>query len=228
MGRFLDDYRSEYAALGLALAGPPAVADAVVLIPDTVREEPPAPILVPEADEPIAAWEVDDPAPIVIPEADDLAPILFPEADEPATVVADVAPDDEPAALGIAVAARLRDADVEEPGPINLSLGVCVSATADPRARLSDPDPVVRAEAIRELNDPAAADVAGRALDDEAPQVRREAARALGRLNGPRAGRLLTAAVRADPSPEVRGEAVDALAALLTRRRPDEPGGPTP
>ena len=59
-------------------------------------------------------------------------------------------------------------------------------------------------------------------MTDDAPQVRREAARALGRLNGPRATRLLNAALK-DPSPLVRGEAVDALAALIARGR--GPGG---
>ncbi|HXJ64148.1 MAG TPA: glycosyltransferase [Actinomycetota bacterium] len=96
---------------------------------------------------------------------------------------------------------------------------------ADLRSRLADPDPLVRAEALRDLNDPSATDAAGRAMADDAPQVRLEAARALGRLNGPRAGRLLTEALSADPSREVRIEAVDALAALLARRRPDRTGG---
>ena len=85
------------------------------------------------------------------------------------------------------------------------------------RAGLAHPDPAVRIETLRGLREPAAADLAVIALSDEHPRVRREAASALGRLDGPRAGRWLTNAVSADPSPEVRKEAVAALATLLTR-----------
>jgi hypothetical protein len=92
------------------------------------------------------------------------------------------------------------------------------------RERLRDPDPMIRAAALRELEDPSAADAAAAAMADDAPAVRREAARTLGRLDGPRAGRWLVDALSADPSPDVRIEAVEALAALITRQ-PDGRGG---
>jgi glycosyltransferase involved in cell wall biosynthesis len=88
------------------------------------------------------------------------------------------------------------------------------------RERLRDPDPAIRVSALRDLEDPSAADAAAAAMADDVPQVRREAVRTLGRLDGPRAWRWLSDAISGDLSPEVRGEAVEALAALITRRRP--------
>ncbi|HEY7281836.1 MAG TPA: glycosyltransferase [Actinomycetota bacterium] len=98
-------------------------------------------------------------------------------------------------------------------------------ATARPRpagirTRLSDPDPAVRIDALRALDDAAVADAAAAALADGVARVRREAVRTIGRLDGPRAGRWLAEAVSGDPSPEVRRQAVDALATLVTRRDP--------
>ncbi len=88
---------------------------------------------------------------------------------------------------------------------------------ADLEAGLSHPDPFMRANAVSRVRDPWAAEALTRALSDEHAQVRREAVRALGRVNGPRAGGFLADAVAHDPSAEVREEAVAALAALLSR-----------
>jgi HEAT repeat protein len=56
------------------------------------------------------------------------------------------------------------------------------------------------------------------ALNDQVPEVRRAAARALGRLDGPGGIRALTRAASSDPSPEVRTEAIQALARILADR----------
>jgi len=87
------------------------------------------------------------------------------------------------------------------------------------RPAIQDDDPFVRAGALSRAGDgPDAFDVAGEALADDFPQVRREAVRALARIGGPVAGRALAETLAHDPSSEVREEAVAALAALLARR----------
>jgi hypothetical protein len=91
-----------------------------------------------------------------------------------------------------------------------------------PPPGLSDPEPSVRVEALGLLEAPEEAELAAAALADAFPEVRREAVRAIGRLDGPLAGRWLADTVAHDPSAEVREEAVAALAELLGRPGTDE------
>jgi hypothetical protein len=87
------------------------------------------------------------------------------------------------------------------------------------RMAILEDDAPVRVGALSRATDrPDAVDVIASALADDAPQVRREAVRALMRIGGSVAGRALSDALAHDPSSEVRREAVSALAALLARR----------
>lgn len=61
-------------------------------------------------------------------------------------------------------------------------------------------------------------------LEHPNPLLRRHAAWALGRIGGVRAAAALSETVRRDPSPEVRGEAREALARLHTCREPSAKG----
>jgi polysaccharide biosynthesis protein PelF len=106
--------------------------------------------------------------------------------------------------------ASAEDAVAAEAGPADVRPEIL-------RAALADTDPFVRVGALSLVSDPPAVEPAIAALDDDYPQVRREAVRALARLGGSKAGRALVAAVAQDPSAEVREEAVAALAALLGR-----------
>jgi glycosyltransferase involved in cell wall biosynthesis len=101
--------------------------------------------------------------------------------------------------------------------------GVFVEST-DLRGQLANADPFVRMTALGRLEGTEGTELAGVALADEYPQVRREAVRAIGRLDGPRAARWLGEILSHDPSAEVREEAVMALASLLARW-PAQEGG---
>jgi hypothetical protein len=114
------------------------------------------------------------------------------------------------AGLGAPVATSANDAVSAEAGSAGVRPEILPAA-------LADTDPFVRVGALSLVSDPPALEPAIAALDDDYPQVRREAVRALARLGGSRAGRALVAAVAQDPSAEVREEAVAALAALLER-----------
>ncbi len=93
------------------------------------------------------------------------------------------------------------------------------SSVARLRHALEDPDPFVRIAVIAGLiGQQGADDIILGALDDEFPQVRREAVRALGEIGGQTAARALSDVVQGDPSAEVREEAVSALAAIMARR----------
>ncbi|MFL5797210.1 MAG: DUF3492 domain-containing protein [Actinomycetota bacterium] len=94
--------------------------------------------------------------------------------------------------------------------------------TSGPRDELRHPDPLVRIGALSRLESAEDVDQAAAGLSDSYPQVRREAVRAIGRLDGPLAGRWLADAVAHDPSAEVREEAVAAIAELLARPPADE------
>jgi glycosyltransferase involved in cell wall biosynthesis len=207
LGRMLDDYRRLYASLDPAVAKrevPSVVTpdDEVVRIPESEVIEPASPV--PDA----------GPA---APEAEPTRRRLAPEGIE--IIVPGPGPDD-----------RLQIMETPSDAFVTAVAGWVVPA-ADPRERLADPDPAVRAAALSRLDDPAAAELAGAALDDHVPRVRLEAIRAIARLNGPRAGRWLSDTVSFDPSPEVRWEAVAAIATLLNpppMERDDNGGrGPT-
>ncbi len=138
---------------------------------------------------------------------------------EPAVTGAEPEPEPEPAAESRPeLEPALAGAVAAQPG----AQSVAAFGPSDLEAGLAHPDPFMRADAVSRVSDPAAAEVLARALADEYPQVRREAVRALGRVNGPRAGGFLADAVAHDPSAEVREEAVAALAALLTGPRSAE------
>jgi HEAT repeat protein len=86
-------------------------------------------------------------------------------------------------------------------------------------ARLADPDPFVRVDAITRLKTQPGGDL--RILDalhDEFPIVRREAVRALREIGSPQAVTALVQVAGHDSSAEVREEAVAALGAIVRER----------
>ncbi len=127
----------------------------------------------------------------------------------------------EPSAIPLPVPERVPSAGAPEVGVADYDPRAA-GAESDARAALADPDPLVRVAALGRLDAAEDADMAAAALADAYPQVRREAVRAIGRLDGPRAGRWLADAVAHDPSAEVREEAVAAIAELLGRPPADE------
>ena len=90
----------------------------------------------------------------------------------------------------------------------------------DARAFAADPDPRWRAVGARALVRPTDREARLRALADESPLVRRQAARAARDAADPADLNTLSEAARLDPQPIVRTEAVRAMAAL-----PSTPGG---
>ncbi len=243
--RFLRDHRRLYAELGLAVAEPATATqpvpnharDHVVVIPDVAAGEA-ADGGDPANDETTPA-DVGDALPAIPPAA----------APEPeGAVVPSTEPEARPGPPGAEASSLevwLATAGTRDPAPSgphqpsDASSGerdgdgprpdrelVAGSARPEPgspawiRERLAHPDPAVRAAVLRDLDDPAAVDAAAIAMADDVALVRQEATRALGRLDGPRAGRWLVDVVTADPSPEVRAAAVDALAALIARQSP--------
>lgn len=105
---------------------------------------------------------------------------------------------------------------VEQPGMTSTAPSIADEDAADRRPTLHDPDPFVRMSFIAGLAGQRAAEqTIMEALQDEFPQVRREAVRALAEIGGDGAARALSVVVRRDPSAEVREEAVAALAGLI-------------
>jgi hypothetical protein len=86
-------------------------------------------------------------------------------------------------------------------------------------ARLDDPDPLRRVEAVAVLRGRGDSEhLLLRALDDEYPVVRREVVRVLRAAGGSVATETLIKVAGHDPSAEVREEAVAALGSLLRDR----------
>jgi HEAT repeat protein len=86
---------------------------------------------------------------------------------------------------------------------------------------LRSPDPAVRALALdRAAPGAGVEEVLVVALGDVSTQVRRAAARAIGRIDGPLATRALIERSAADLSPGVRAEAASALGRILRERSP--------
>jgi glycosyltransferase involved in cell wall biosynthesis len=193
--RMLDDYRRLYASMGPAVAGREAPSDPEVSASDQA-------VRIPDSDVIEAAPPAVEAGPTG-PNTESPRHRLAPEGVE--IIVPGPGPDDRIQII------------VEAPRALPPAVVGAEAPAVDLRERLADPDPGVRVEALSRLDDPAAAEFAGAALDDDVPQVRREAVRAICRLNGPDAGKRLSDTVSFDPSPEVRREAVAALAALLSR-----------
>jgi HEAT repeat protein len=81
---------------------------------------------------------------------------------------------------------------------------------------LRDSDPFARADSLGRVGpDASLLEPIAAALEDEYPLVRREAVRALMRIGGAPAARVLVGVAAHDLSAEVREEAVAALAAIL-------------
>jgi hypothetical protein len=94
-------------------------------------------------------------------------------------------------------------------------------------ARLTDPDPFQRANAISALRGRADSEhLLVRALHDRYPMVRREVVRALRESGTPFATETLIKVAAHDPSAEVREEAVAALGSMLRERDRGESRGP--
>jgi hypothetical protein len=235
--RYLDDSRRLYEELDPRPGAAPSELAAEPTATEGLVAAPPEDVVeIPEAVEEVAptAARAEQPPPApdrlrIVVEGDDPADRLEiveePATEEAATAAEATAPAEPGAATASGEPTPERpEREPAELEPVMAGAGPPAEPSprpSDVRSRLNDPDPGVRIEALRGLHGPGSADHAVAALSDDHPEVRREAARALGRLDGPRAGRWLSNAVSADPSPEVRGEAVAALAALLTRR-PEE------
>lgn len=87
------------------------------------------------------------------------------------------------------------------------------------RSALRSPDPAVRAHALDAVAlGPGVEEMLVVALGDGSSRVRRAAARAIGRIDGPLATRALLERSSADLSPAVRAEAASALGRILRER----------
>ena len=88
-------------------------------------------------------------------------------------------------------------------------------------AALGSDDPARRADAVRRVrSDPGVEQALVETLSDPDEGVRRASVTALGRLGGPVATRALIRMSAIDPSPEVRGDAVEALGRLARQGGP--------
>jgi HEAT repeat protein len=108
-------------------------------------------------------------------------------------------------------------------GPGDAALGA-----GELRQALGSPDPALRAAALdRARPGPGVEEILVGALRDHSPEVRRAAARAIGRVDGPVATRALMEQLSGDLSVRVRLEAVAAIGRILSERVRDgnEPGG---
>ena len=93
------------------------------------------------------------------------------------------------------------------------------------RAALASPDPAVRARAIAGIRaEPGVQEVLIEALRDASADVRRAAVRALARLQGPMAARVLIQISMEDLAVSVRAEAVAALGRIMEARSKVERG----
>lgn len=112
---------------------------------------------------------------------------------------------------------------VEQPGAPGAASSIAEEDAEDRRPTLHDPDPFVRMSFIAGLAGQRGAEqTIVEALQDEFPQVRREAVRALAEIGGGGAARALSVVVARDPSAEVREEAVAALAGLIEHPAADD------
>ena len=92
-------------------------------------------------------------------------------------------------------------------------------ALAELRAALASSDPAVRARAIAKVRtEPGIQEALIEALRDASADVRRAAVRALARLQGPMAARVLVQISTEDLAVSVRAEAVAALGRIMEAR----------